>query len=442
MKLGTWLAAASACLLLSEVASAEIPLGRVGEWEIYTKGRVNAFLSYIAGDAYPVAPAGVMRNIIPGGGLETLADRIPKVDASGEPIPGEAGTISKWRLRSGYFPNILGLGVRSQVAEDLKLSGVLALWGTIESTGQRKYFPVYADFHEAYMLLEGSWGSVTAGRALSLFSRGITQIDAWYGHGYGVGYHTNLGDTGPTGGMIGFGVLAASYNPGIYYTTPSLGGLRINLGVYDPIEFSSSWNRTDTPRPEVEVTYDLEGEGFKTHVFVNGVYQKLYKDNDARQSEAISGVGGGLRLEFGPIHLGGGGHRGRGLGMFRALDGEGVSGSTIVGPANNVDPATMEEVGEPNELRTFDGYSVFAQYAHESFDINVAFGQSRAHMLEIDKRLPDSLIKTQTGISAGFVYHVSENLHLDVDYLRAMFRWYRGDKQDVNFFNTGATIDW
>jgi hypothetical protein len=150
-----------------------------------------------------------------------------------------------------------------------------------------------------------------------------------------------------------------------------------------------------------------------------------------------------LRLEFGPIHVGGGGHYGRGLGMWRALDGDGALGSTNAGPVNNIDPVTMAEVGDPSELRTFDGYSVFVQYAHELFDVNLAFGQSRAHLLAIDKLITtDSLIKTQTGISAGFVYHVSKNLHLDVDYMRAMFRWYLGEKQDMNFVNAGATIDW
>ena len=128
--------------------------------------------------------------------------------------------------------------------------------------------------------------------------------------------------------------------------------------------------------------------------------------------------------------------------MFRAFEGEGALGATNVGPANNVDPVTMAEVGDVDELRTFDGYSVFVQYAPGAFDINLAFGQSRAHLLDIDKLLTDSLIKTQTGISAGFVYHASKNLHLDFDYMRAMFRWYLGDKQDVNFFNAGATIDW
>jgi hypothetical protein len=60
-----------------------------------------------------------------------------------------------------------------------------------------------------------------------------------------------------------------------------------------------------------------------------------------------------------------------------------------------------------------------------SFDLNASFGQSRIHLLDIDL-LPANAdshpIKTQTGISAGVVYHVNESLHLDVDYLRGMFR--------------------
>jgi hypothetical protein len=450
MKLQTSVAAACVCLLQSQLAFAEVPLGKVGEWETFTRGRVGAFASYIAGDGYPVAPIDpatgmpIARNILPGGGLPTLADRIPETDGNGDPIPGRAGTVSKWRIHSGYYPNIFGFGVRSQVAEELKLTGFVAVWGTIETEGQRKYYTVQADFREANLVAAGTWGSVTAGRMLSLYSRGITEIDQRYGHGYGVGYTASLGsDTGPTAGMVGFGVLAASYNAGFYYTTPSLGGLAINLGVFDPVIFSTSWNRTNTPRPETEITYDFENEAFLTHVFVNGAFQRLYKENNAKDSETMYGVGGGVRLEFGPFHLGGGGHYGKGLGMWRAFDGDGAPGATNVGPTSNLDPVTMQEVGDPSELRTFDGYSVFGQYSHEKFDINLAFGQSRAHLLAIDKLIPtDSLIKTQTGISAGFVYHVSKNLHVDVDYLRAMFRWYQGDKQDVNFINAGATIDW
>jgi len=54
----------------------------------------------------------------------------------------------------------------------------------------------------------------------------------------------------------------------------------------------------------------------------------------------------------------------------------------------------------------------------------------------------ESIIKSQTGISAGIVYHVSENLHLDVDYLNAAFKWYAGDSQTVNYINSGVTMTW
>ena len=50
------------------------------------------------------------------------------------------------------------------------------------------------------------------------------------------------------------------------------------------------------------------------------------------------------------------------------------------------------------------------------------------------------MIKTQTGISAGVVYHMSEKLHFDVDFINTSFVWYGGEKQRVNFVNTGVMM--
>jgi len=54
----------------------------------------------------------------------------------------------------------------------------------------------------------------------------------------------------------------------------------------------------------------------------------------------------------------------------------------------------------------------------------------------------ESVIKTQRGISAGLVYHVSDALHIDLDYLNARFDWYLGEKQVLNYLNTGVTMTW
>ena len=77
--------------------------------------------------------------------------------------------------------------------------------------------------------------------------------------------------------------------------------------------------------------------------------------------------------------------------------------------------------------------------------MNAAFGQSSIHREALDddpEHINDHPIRTQTGISAGVVYHAYDSLHFDIDYLRAMFRWYGGAKEDVNYLNAGVTVTW
>jgi Gram-negative porin len=416
------------CLLTARSASAEVTLLKNDSWEVYTGGRVNVFFGYAFGDGFPVSQStgGAV-----GGGVDSASDLIPKLNAAGMPDTTQQGTISKMRLRSGFVPNVLTLGVRKKVNDTTTLKGQVSLWGTIETTGQRKFVNVTADWREGFLEIDGPWGTVTGGRFLSLFSRGITETDFMYLHGYGVGFWGGSGlyNPGPTAGLIGFGVLAAFFSPGIMYTTPNLSGLKVALGVFDPVSLPGSWDTTRTPRPEGEATYDVTAGTFKAHIFANGTYQKVYL-NSKSDNDTVIGAGYGARLEYGPFHVGGGGHYGKGLGLYYALEG----GLAAAAGGWNSTP----------DLRTFDGYSVFAQYAPGQFDINLGYGVSKVHLLEIDK-LPnhdESLIHSQTGIAAAFVYHATDNIHLDLDYLNAHFAWYRGEKQVVNYVNTGVTMTW
>jgi len=293
--------------------------------------------------------------------------------------------------------------------------------------------PVVTDWREGYLEIEGPWGTFTGGRFTSLFSRGITETAFLYLHGYGVGFWGGSGlyNPGPTAGLIGFGVLAAFFSPGVMYTTPNLSGFKVALGIFDPVSLPGSWDTTRAARPEAEATYDITSGSIKAHVFANGAYQKVYL-NSKTDSDTVIGAGYGARLEFGPVHLGGGGHYGKGLGLYYALEG----GNAAAAGGWNPTP----------DLRTIDGYSLFAQYAPGAFDINLGYGVSRVHQLDIDKVITsahnESLIKTQTGLAAAFVYHATENIHLDLDVLNAKFAWYGGEKQSVNYVNTGVTMTW
>jgi hypothetical protein len=80
-------------------------------------------------------------------------------------------------------------------------------------------------------------------------------------------------------------------------------------------------------------------------------------------------------------------------------------------------------------------------------DLNANYGVSKVHLTDQDKTIGgpmnnESIINTQTGISGAIVYHASENLHLDIDYCNAAFKWYAGESQTVHFINSGVTMTW
>lgn len=421
-KAGLWIRATGALALLAcsvattRPAAAEVTLVKSDPWEIYTSGRVNAFFGYVNGEGKP-------KGQLKGGGVDTALDEKPSDDPNGQ------GKLSKMRVRSGFVPNVLTVGARRQLGGGTTLRAQMSIWGTIETLSQRKFVAVTADFREGFLEASGPWGTFTGGRFGSLFSRGITETDFLYGHGYGVGFWGGASNQpGPTAGLIGFGVLANSFSPGLMYTTPSLAGFKLASAVFDPVSMAGSWDGARLARLEGEATYDMGAADsfFKLHLYLNGAHQKVYQ---GRLGQTVNGVGGGFRTELGAFHLGAGGHTGKGLGLYYALE-----GSEADTPAG----------GKP--FRTSQGYSVFAQYVvQRTVDLNASFGQSliKLEASDLDPANVDiHPIKSQTGIALGVVYHVNESLHLDVDYLRAMFRWYGGAKQDLNYFNVGATLTW
>jgi predicted porin len=91
------------------------------------------------------------------------------------------------------------------------------------------------DPRESYVKLEGSWGSVLAGRTLGIHDRGGTLIDYYYADGYSIGSPCNATQQGPLCGHIGYGYQFPGYNAGILYSTPLAGGFQVTAGVYDPV---------------------------------------------------------------------------------------------------------------------------------------------------------------------------------------------------------------
>lgn len=416
-------------LLLGTVnAQAEVIVSKPADgWEVYTAGRVGAFAELVDGDAQPPQQQGRPR--VTQEGINIQSGPGPNGENN-----GAHATAS--RVRSGFLGNILTLGVRRKLTDYTTLSGQISIWATAETTGERTYLSNYADEREGFLKVEGPGGALTVGRQLSLFSRGATEIDFLYGHQFGVGAPGGFNDQGPSGGHIGYGVLASVFVAGIVYATPSVSGLKLTVGYFDPGSLVGQyWARTKLGRGETEATYDADlGATSKVHVFANGAYQKLYGAQTA-ESTAVYGAGAGARLEVGPFHVGVAAHTGKGLGINYFLNGSDslFNGST-------------------NELRTFDGVYVQTQTQVSKFDFNVGWGITRLHQLTADidpqyfvpgQNFPTtSYLKSQMGISAVVVYHFSPNLHGALDYFRSDQRWWQGEKQVLSSYNAGMTLTW
>jgi hypothetical protein len=421
---------------VSSRAHAEVTLAKSdGGWEFYTEGRVGGFVEVLRGDGFP---DGIDRNM--GMTLHSIGDGGIVIPGDSINLPNGAvgnGAIEASRVRSGFLGNILAFGLRRKLTERTTLRAYFSLWAAVETNGERKFLPELPDAREGYVEVSGPAGTLLVGRALTLYSRGATEIDFLYAHRYGVGNPAGFTSQGPSGGQIGYGVLANGFSAGIAYATPSLHGLRLTVGYYDPSTFVGLyWGRTKYGRPEAELTFDqpLGGLG-KIHLFVNGAWQKIYAVS-ADRSATVYGGGAGGRLELGPFHLGVAGHYGKGLGLNYAFD----------------NSQTIFEQAHTQEMRKFDGLYVQLQFVLGRFDLSAGWGETRVHEVvgDVDPQYFDpntgmasvSVLKDQMGINAGVVYHFSQELHFDIDYFRADAEWWLGERQVVNVINSGLTLTW
>jgi hypothetical protein len=467
----TQLVLLAAGVLHASVARADVTLLEKDDWTVFTNGRIQGFFSYANGGGYPepfVDKNG--KSVSLWGGGVNRSDALVDVEPSG-PVenpdgsftPANYGKINEMRFRSGFVGNVLGFGVKKQLNANTFVQGYFALAATIQPPSRRKYTKVYPDAREGHMQISGPWGSVRAGRMLTLLGRGNTEITYLYGYAYGLGFPGSVSEKSepfPTAGHVGFGVLGNGFGAGASYDTPSLAGLQATFAIFDANTYpNNGWERARWPRPEVELTWQKEfGTSARVKVFANAALQKLYRDQESRDT-TVKGAGYGARVEVGPVHLGLAGHYGEGIGFNYAFE-----------PSD----AMSDQVPRGATLRTVDGYYGQLQVVLGAFDLQAGAGVSRVHLLDTDRTdmADDDMnpatpagdddgapgadstgftpIRQQLGLSAGVVYHVGKNLHLDLDYFNANYQWYDtapksphgAPEQKIHFVNAGATFDW
>jgi len=423
-----------AALTWQAPAWCEVKLGEGAGWTVSTDGRVNAFISVARGTGIPDSQS----LVTPGAVDDDTKDSNIKIRST--------------RIRNGFLASILGFNVNKQVLKDLKVTARAALWMNV-SGGRTKNTPGGVDPRELYGKMEGSWGSFLGGSALALFGRGGILVDAEIAHDYGLGYPCSIQDAGGGAcGMSAFGAIFPAFEPGFVYTTPSLGGFELAVGLYDPaLVQNATLARAPLPRLEGEATFAVK-DLFK--VFANGYWQTLEGstingDMGKRTDITATGWGaqGGFMLNAGPVMVGGAGFMGQGISPITYLEENELS---------------FDKKGIPRKSR--GGFGL-AAVKFDPIHLKVAGG---AGLFHLDKSPNDpkpfsasgpgnpSKPKQNIGITAG-VYQTTGPLHFALEYFRAEHDLYeygeadpnnmalihiRKPSQVVNFVNAGFTVVW
>ena len=373
-------------LSLSQLANAEIMLYDKDQTTFSTDGYVNTF--YVNS----------------------------KVDRAGDQYDRNQA-----RVKMGFLPNYIGFNMGKQV-DDLKLGARASLWVTINDS-QTDGTATAIDVRQFYgTVAKPEWGEVLIGKDFGLFARSNILLDEMLS-GYGqVSDSLGLVD----GGGVSFGNIGTGYpypfpTSQITYRTPVMDGLRVAVGIMDPVDTndSSALGKAyqKNPRTESEVTYQFDVAGAKIYSWVNGSYQTSDNTDSSVNSVTSKGLGYGVQAKMGGLSLTGSGFQAKGINPFFT---------------NNAGKATLREVDSV-------GYLLQGSYKLGKNRLALSYGKTN----DDGNGVVGSGADYDTRGIALF-HDVNDSLKLVVEYNQFKIRGHDtvAQNEDTNTFAVGAVLTW
>lgn len=147
----------------------------------------------------------------------------------------------------------------------------------------------------ADIIVSGNFGTINMGKGFGVFNSSSI-ADA--GSGMGVGRFAGPDAADATLGRIGSGYTYANFNPRLIYTTPSVGGLTLKVGLINPEKPGGPTDmvETATPRVESQANYLIDLVSGTLDLWVGGMYQNVNVVS-ADFDYAMSGWDAGARLD-------------------------------------------------------------------------------------------------------------------------------------------------
>ncbi|MDF3132066.1 porin [Pseudomonas extremaustralis] len=325
------------------------------------------------------------------------------------------------RVKMGFLPNYLGFNMGKQV-DDLKLGARASFWVTINDS-QTNGTDTAIDVRQFYgTVANPEWGEVLIGKDFGLFARSNILLDELLA-GYGqVSDSLGLVD----GGGVSFGNIGSGYpypfpTSQITYRTPVMDGLRVAVGILDPVDTNNSSPQgkayQKNPRTESEITYQFELGGAKIYSWLNGSYQTSDNTDSNVDSVTSKGLGYGVQAKMGGLSLTGSGFQAKGINPFFT---------------NNAGEATLRNVDS-------NGYLLQGSYKLDKNRLALSYGKTK----DDGNGVVGSGADYDTRGIALF-HDVNANLTLVAEYNQFRIKGHdtSAQNEDTNTFAVGAVLTW
>ena len=365
---------------------------KAGKWDLSLSGNVNAsyIYSHCASSTTAPAVAGGLACVATGGSSSVSNGLLPAALDIGASTVEKGYTIAfTFGLYPGISTNDGGSPNLGSVANDTLRHTALGSAGL--------------DIRQVFMTISSKeYGTVLAGRNIGLFaSDAILNDMTLLGVGAGNGTYATPGNTSL--GSIGLGYIYADWLSQIDYTTPTVSGANLTVGIFDPLNIVGQQPvNHHSPGFQWKATYTIGN----LYLSASGLYQQQRVEctdtgildvaacplgststNYLDYSSTAWDAGG--KYTAGPFEV---------MGWYYRADGVGTTGLFL--DSNDL-------MGHP---RRSEGYIAQVTYTVGETKFGVNYGQSKLDPTAFDRSLNSTLVENNNKWTLGIYHHLTPHL--------------------------------
>ncbi len=380
--------AALALTFLAARANAAITLKTDDGWSLTVGGFVNGFVVSESGDAAPHPD-----------------------------LYGRGSKDSTFRLRTGLLPGLIGFTMAAPEVDGIKTAARVGFWPQVNGLagGRTTINGANIDLRELNFTVDGKFGQVLVGRALTLYQGKNILTDMTL---FGVGVSGPF-DNGPTLGHIGIGYLYPSFDAQVRYTTPALGGVKLAVAIVDPASVAPG-AVLETPTYEAELSLTGKSAAVSYQAWASGAYQTS-KLVGSRNVTSVGGAGG-VGVGFAGLDL-----------LASGFIGSAVGTDGVINSGNTLDSVNKE--------RTTSGFLGQVTYTIGKTKLGVNGSRLRVTKTAQDKiDNAAGLLDSRQAITGAIWYDLVPSVKLVAEYTHLDIKWADASKMGSDTIAVGGFL--